>query len=319
MDEVYHGRLIGGEELRRLVKIVFEAPKIKDDKVYIYPCKHTLRDEREIYEVEVLEKAFSSILNDFKEKASDVDRFVSIRIHISRTVWRQRVDTHVTSTDSGWPCSLRLDQLVKEFWNTERCNESEDNRVVLRPGDFVIFPSLEEIQLPPNVYGFLQTRTTVALKGLDVTPTNLIVPGFSGCLYLEVKNNSHVHIQIPDFFPVAELFLFSTAGTYLGAGPEYQKTVEFEPHARAELTPSEGMPEISLVRSVKAIAIYLMVMLPIMVTAYYLLSSFPSIPRDVLAQSLVGLFIVCSIGFVVISFGKNVVSFVTDKIKELKQ
>jgi deoxycytidine triphosphate deaminase len=296
--------LIGGNELKQLISANIHSPNpIDPHKIYLFPNRKDLVNKDTLFEDELIKKAFSRICNDLEDKKSDISKFVSFRIHVSRSIWRMNPEMEHENSQ------FQLDHSVNEIWTLGRCDEANFNYLKIKPKELIIVPALEELILPSNVYGFLQTRTTVALKGLDITPTNIIVPGFAGCLHLQVKNNTSITIQIPDFYPVAELFVFFTVGNYSGAGSAYQNTVN-----EKNLEKTINGENISFKRSAKAILIYLMAIIPVLTIAYFLRKAFPVVSEEIFNQSLFVIFIICSLAFIAIVFGKDIVEMVLSKI-----
>lgn len=62
--------------------------------------------------------------------------------------------------------------------------------VTLPPGDFVLASTLESIKLGPRIAAEICNKSTVARSGLVVEAAGFVDPGFSGCLTLELKNNT---------------------------------------------------------------------------------------------------------------------------------
>ncbi len=61
------------------------------------------------------------------------------------------------------------------------------------------------------------------MRGIDVTPTNQVVPSYDGTLYLEIRNLTSKHVRVPRFAPLAEMF-FSHLRLILGRGQTLRET-----------------------------------------------------------------------------------------------
>jgi len=219
------GALIGGEELEKLIYVIDLHGRIDPARICLEVDRDHLRaggvpikdDDR------VIEQAIGIVRADLAAKMKHRDGFVSIRLHIGNEVLRMR------STKS--PLTVGNFESVNDFFEAEAAS---DDGVLLKAGEFAVFRTLERVSLPSDVAAFVQTRTTVAFVGLDVTPTCQIVPGFhDGILFLEVHNRAPIEVVIPRHAPLAELFFFRAGGSFSGDAPDYWKL-------RNELQEEEG-------------------------------------------------------------------------------
>lgn len=98
--------------------------------------------------------------------------------------------------------------------------------LTLHPGHFVLGNSLEYFRFPPNLSGYVVTRSSWGRLGLVVATAIGIHPGFLGVLSLELSNAGEVPISIYPGLAIAQVFFHEvTAGpsatraysAYLGA------------------------------------------------------------------------------------------------------
>ena len=63
------------------------------------------------------------------------------------------------------------------------------NPYQLKPGQFVLCSTLENVTLPNDIAGQLMLRSSAARKGFDHCLAGFVDPGWSGELTLELRNN----------------------------------------------------------------------------------------------------------------------------------
>lgn len=216
MDKV---GLIGGADLEAMVEIVEPGQRPIEDYICIGIDKERLPGAGmpgPTLNSPVVEEALKVVKKDYKEKSEKADGFVSIRVHVATTAWRLREDHD--------RIHLGMD---KNEWGSIFSAEEIGDCLELPAHGFVLCRSLEKLWLPKNVAAFLQTRTTVALLGLDITPTHQIVPGFGDdSIFLEMHNLTDRTLVIPRFAALAELFFTWTSGSYPGDATQYREATE---------------------------------------------------------------------------------------------
>ena len=80
---------------------------------------------------------------------------------------------------------------------TEKVSVDKDIGFLLHPGDFVLAPTLEKLELSDNVAGRLEGRSSLARLGLIVHSTaGLFDPGWSGVPTLELGNLGVLPIRL---------------------------------------------------------------------------------------------------------------------------
>ena len=98
----------------------------------------------------------------------------------------------------------------------------------LEPGEFHLFSSIEEFNMPKNVCGTIHDKSSWARRGLSVFNT-LIDPGWKGFLTLELVNNGYERLRLTEGDPIAQLkfeYLDEEVSGYTGkyqlqeAGPQ---------------------------------------------------------------------------------------------------
>ena len=84
------------------------------------------------------------------------------------------------------------------------------DKVVIKPGEFVLVETMEYVKLPSNIYGVIMGKSSTGRLGIDVENAGLVDSGFEGTLTLELYNKTKSHVySLPPGFPIAQLVLYS--------------------------------------------------------------------------------------------------------------
>ncbi len=67
--------------------------------------------------------------------------------------------------------------------------------VVVKPGDFYLFKTIEKVNLPNNLVGFFKPRTTMQRMGIFLRSSQA-APGYSGELTFAIKNLGPCEVEI---------------------------------------------------------------------------------------------------------------------------
>lgn len=78
--------------------------------------------------------------------------------------------------------------------------------LTLHPGHFVLGNSLEYFRFPPNLSGYVVSRSSWGRLGLVVATAIGIHPGFFGVLSLELSNSGEVPISLYPGLAIAQVF-----------------------------------------------------------------------------------------------------------------
>ncbi len=121
-------------------------------------------------------------------------------------------------------------------------NLEEQGFIVLKPGDFGLLITLEELQLSPQHVARFGLRSKFARKGIIATTGPQIDPGFSGRLIVGVTNLTpkDVTFSYGDDFLTVEFHRLKrpTTHPYIGA---YQNVSSLRPEDIENITESEGV------------------------------------------------------------------------------
>lgn len=78
--------------------------------------------------------------------------------------------------------------------------------LVLHPGQFVLGNTLEYFRLPPNLSGYVVSRSSWGRMGLVVATATAVHPGYFGVLCLELTNLGEVPIYLYPGLCIAQIF-----------------------------------------------------------------------------------------------------------------
>ena len=85
----------------------------------------------------------------------------------------------------------RLDDLTQEV------NIPEDGPFILHPGEFVLGSTVEHIEIPGDIVGRLEGKSSLGRLGLVIHSTaGFVDPGWRGPLTLELSNNARLPITL---------------------------------------------------------------------------------------------------------------------------
>jgi dCTP deaminase len=125
---------------------------------------------------------------------------------------------------------------AKEYFETDR-RRSEDRISLgrgrpfyLHPGELVLGSTLEYLLLPPDLAGYVTTRSSWGRVGLVIATAIAVSPGFRGVITFELTNLGYAPLKLYPGLRIAQIVLHVGNGTspYTGrykfpTGPEYGK------------------------------------------------------------------------------------------------
>lgn len=86
---------------------------------------------------------------------------------------------------------------VKKKVDVSRVVEIKDEGFVLHPGEFILGSTLEYIEMPKDIAGKLEGKSSLGRLGLIIHATaGYVDPGFKGQLTFEISNISRLPIRI---------------------------------------------------------------------------------------------------------------------------
>ena len=84
-----------------------------------------------------------------------------------------------------------------------------DEALVLQPQQFVLAATLEYLSMPPDLCGFIQSRSTYGRLGLIAATATYVTAGYHGCPTLEIVNAGEVPVRIRPGEDICQLVLLT--------------------------------------------------------------------------------------------------------------
>ena len=120
-----------------------------------------------------------------------------------------RLGPNVTRFERSFGTVDAAEGLSHKDLRQQRCVESLD----IAPGEFLLAHTLEYIELPDNLTGRVEGRSSIGRLGVAVHITaGFIDPGFSGQITLEIVNLSRRPVRIPIGHRCCQLVLETMTG-----------------------------------------------------------------------------------------------------------
>lgn len=115
----------------------------------------------------------------------------------------------------------------KEQHYTDYHTFSENNPLVLQPGDFILCQTVECVRVPDNLLARVEGRSSLGRLGVAVHVTaGFIDPGFEGNITLEICNLGNIPVILYPYQRVCQIVFEELCGVasrpYGSAGNKYQ-------------------------------------------------------------------------------------------------
>ena len=81
----------------------------------------------------------------------------------------------------------------------------KNSKYLLRPGEFILASTKELFNMPKNIEGYVQGKSSLGRKGLQIECAGFIDPLFHGEITLEIFNMSRWVIILEDEMPIAQV------------------------------------------------------------------------------------------------------------------
>jgi len=172
---------------------------------------------------------------DQKAQISESSAAIDIRLGTKFIVPQKANVPHIDIGDPNF-----LEEFKKSVVETY---VSYGEALTLHPGHFVLGNSFEYFRFPPNLSGYVVTRSSWGRLGLVVATAIGIHPGFFGVLCLELSNSGEVPISIYPGLTIAQVFFHevTAAPTDIRAPSAYLGATEVE---LSQLSPHEEIAKL---------------------------------------------------------------------------
>lgn len=155
-------------------------------------------------DIDIKEYISSGDINISSLEIKDIGS-ASIDVHIGDTYSKQIISENPVDLHDN-KCQYK----IKSTDNTD---------ITLLPGSFKLLTTKEVITISTKIVGFIIGKSTTARLGLTIEEANMIQPGFSGNITLEVRNNSANIIKLHVGDPIGQIYfetLKTEASKYCG-------------------------------------------------------------------------------------------------------
>jgi dCTP deaminase len=108
----------------------------------------------------------------------------------------------------NWTQTALIDPLDPETFRdlTALTRLKEDERFIVHPGEFVLGTTLERLQIPDDLVGQLDGRSSLGRLGIIIHSTaGFIDPGFTGNVTLEISNLGRIAVALYPGMRVCQL------------------------------------------------------------------------------------------------------------------
>ncbi len=130
------------------------------------------------------------------------DSSVDLRVGNQFIIFRQHTEGVIDPFDPNRPALHRVqERRVVRFRNS----------FVLHPGALALAATFEYVQLPCDVEGQVEGRSSWARLGLQIATATSVEPGFSGVITFELANVGNMPLRLRPGVRMAQLVLRSTA------------------------------------------------------------------------------------------------------------
>ena len=141
-------------------------------------------------------------------------------------------------------CSIDLSlgdkALLLKYWNTKGVLDFDTKteqqeigpEIIIPPSSFILATTHERIELPKNLAGFVEGRSSIGRMGLFIQNASVVLPGFVGKLTLELYNSNILPIRLQPRRKICQLVLFKM-------DQEPAKTYSGKYQGQSEVTPSK--------------------------------------------------------------------------------
>ncbi len=156
-----------------------------------------------------------------KAKKLGIEPFVASQVQSAGYDLRLHTNFRVFRNDEATSIDVK-----KPFEVTELVKVKPGGAFVIHPREFVLAATLERIEMPDNLVGILEGRSSLGRLGLIVHATAALVgPGTAGHLTFEMSNISNLPIKLYAGMRVAQLiFAQMTSPVTLPYGHEKLKS-----------------------------------------------------------------------------------------------
>jgi deoxycytidine triphosphate deaminase len=102
-------------------------------------------------------------------------------------------------------------KLLKDSRELPEVEEIQEDKIVLKPGEYILVETMEKINTPADILALVLPRTTLFRSGVSLR-TGVIDPGFNGTLTFGMKNEGNYEFVLERGARIAQMILLRVEG-----------------------------------------------------------------------------------------------------------
>jgi len=154
---------------------------------------------------EYMDLADTDILDRLADGSLVIDPIENLDLQIQPASVDVRLDnTFLTFTHQNVTAFNPLEDNPEEFM--DEVVVDDDDTFVVQPGDFVLASTKEWVEIPNDLIGYVNGRSTLGRMGLVIHATaGLLDPGWEGNVTLEISNLGNIPVELTPDMRIGQL------------------------------------------------------------------------------------------------------------------
>jgi dUTP pyrophosphatase len=111
----------------------------------------------------------------------------------------------------GKACLMRDSRVTPEIERLMDITDTPDGVFTVKPGDYLLFQTIEQINLPSNLFAYIRPRTTLIRSGIPLE-TAFVSPNYQGKLTVGMKHQGFMDVEIQMGFRILCIAFFPIEG-----------------------------------------------------------------------------------------------------------
>lgn len=106
---------------------------------------------------------------------------------------------------------MRDTRVTPEIVKLMDCADDPDGILTVRPGDYLLLQTIEQINMPADIFAYIRPRTTMIRSGIPLQ-TAFVSPNYQGKLTVGMKHQGLVDVEIQMGFRILCIAFFPIEG-----------------------------------------------------------------------------------------------------------
>ncbi len=111
----------------------------------------------------------------------------------------------------GKACLMRDSRVTPEIDRIMDITDTPDGVFTIKPGDYLLFQTIEQVNLPANLFAYIRPRTTLIRSGIPLE-TAFVSPNYQGRLTVGMKHQGLMDVEIQMGFRILCIAFFPIEG-----------------------------------------------------------------------------------------------------------